>query len=237
MAPARENAPSEKRLTRDWVRETTPGFLLDPARTALLIIDMQYASACRTEGVGKLLRASGLERMGRYRFDRIEKRVVPSIRKLLRFFRERQMKIIYITLGSEREDYTDVLPRIRIRARLLGNRAGARVHEILDELKPTGGETILNKTSIGAFTSTPLDAVLRHMGVESLVFTGVSTSHCVETTLRQGADLGYHCVLAEDACAEDTPQEHAATLHHVRRSYGRVETTLHILRELRAAPR
>ncbi len=106
-------------MLQDWVAETTPNFRLDPERCALLVVDMQYASACRTTGIGKLLAERGQADSLKYRFDRIESLVVPSIQKLLRYFRERNLKIVYLTLGSERIDYEDLLPRIRVRARMI----------------------------------------------------------------------------------------------------------------------
>ena len=56
----------------DYAALFNPGFSLDPGETGLLVIDMQYATACRTTGLGKLLKESGQEDLGSYRFDRIE---------------------------------------------------------------------------------------------------------------------------------------------------------------------
>lgn len=225
-------AIAESRLQEDWLAETNPSFEVDPKRCALLVIDMQYASACRTAGVGKYVAQRDEQDPLLYRFDRIESLVIPNIGGLLRYFRDHELNVVYITLGSRRADYSDVLPRIRMRARLLQNRRGTKNHEILAEVRPEVGELVLNKTSIGAFTTTPLDAILRYMGVEYLIFTGVSTSHCVETSLRQAADLGYQCVLVEDCCAEDDSEQHEMTIRHIRRVYGRVATTQSMMAEL-----
>jgi len=81
------------------------GFSLDPRRTALLVIDMQNATACRTTGLGRLLKERGQEELGHYRFDRIEKVIIPNILSLLTFFRKNHLKVFYITVGSQSPDY------------------------------------------------------------------------------------------------------------------------------------
>ena len=69
---------------QDDYSDTTP---IDPESTALIIIDMQYASGCRDTGLGRMLRDQGLEETGRYRFDRIEQLVIPGIKQLLNYYK------------------------------------------------------------------------------------------------------------------------------------------------------
>jgi nicotinamidase-related amidase len=94
----------------DYAAQFNPGFALDPARVALVVVDMQYASGSRKEGLGRLLAEPGNEAQGAYRFDRIERDVVPTICRLLEFFRARSLRVIYLTVGSELPDYSDLLP-------------------------------------------------------------------------------------------------------------------------------
>jgi len=96
--------------TDDYRIEFTTTFTLEPLKTAFIPIDLQYASACRTTGLGKTLSAKGKECLGQYRFDRIEKKVIPTVQKLLAFFRNHQLRIIYVTVGSQMFDYSDILP-------------------------------------------------------------------------------------------------------------------------------
>ena len=79
---------------RDYLIDFLPDFRLDPAGTALLVIDMQYASGSRSHGLGRMLTEQGREESGSYRFDRIEQTVVPNIRRLLGFFRRHGLRII-----------------------------------------------------------------------------------------------------------------------------------------------
>jgi nicotinamidase-related amidase len=209
-----------------------PRFSLDPRETALLVIDMQYATACRKTGLGRLLKESGQEELGSYRFDRIEKRVIPNISTLLSFFRTNRLKVIYVTIGSQLPDYSDLTPHLKSLAEAVGNRKGLPNHEILRELKPEQGEWIVNKTTMSAFNSSPIDSVLRSGGIEYLIFTGVSTNSCIEGTARDAADKGYRCVIAEDACGAGSQKLHEATLENFGRLLGRVEKTETIIREL-----
>lgn len=217
---------------RDYLADFLPDFRLEPTRTALLVVDMQYASGSRAHGLGRLLAEQEREESGRYRFDRIEQTVVPNIQRLLGFFRPHGLRVIYLTVGSEQPDYSDLPPHMRGFAMAVNNTRGNREHEILDELRPAPGETVLNKTTAGAFSSTGLDALLRTLGTDELVITGISTNSCVETTARDAADRGYRCVLVDDGCGSAREEFHQATLASFRRLFGRVATTDEVLSEL-----
>ena len=219
----------------DYAGQFNPGFALDPPRTALVVVDMQYASACRHTGLGRLLAAQGNQAQGAYRFDRIETVVVPAIARLLAFFRERGLRIAYLTVGSELPDYSDLLPHMRGMAERVGNTRGRREHEILDELAPRPGEAVLNKTTMSAFHSSGFERLLRSWGVEQLVFTGVSTNSCVEGTARDAADRGYQCLLAEDGCGAATARLHEAACENFQRLLGRVASSAAVIDELAVA--
>ena len=74
---------------KDYAGQFNPGFRLDARRVALVVVDMQYASGSRHEGLGRLLKDQGRDEQGRERFDRIEGFVVPTIQRLLEVFRSR----------------------------------------------------------------------------------------------------------------------------------------------------
>jgi nicotinamidase-related amidase len=220
------------RPARDYLIDFRPDFSLHPARTALLIIDMQYASASRRHGLGRLLTEGHRDDEGRYRFDRIEQTVVPRIADLLTYFRANGLHVIFVTVGSESPDYRDMPAHMRGFARAVGNTKGAQEHEILEELRPRPGELVINKTTAGAFNSTGIDQILRTLGVEQLAIVGVSTNSCVETTARDAADRGYECVLVEDACGAARVESHDATLRSFRRLFGRVAPAADVIAEL-----
>jgi biuret amidohydrolase len=222
-------------LQGDAVLEHTPGFTLQPAQaTALVVIDMQYATASRTTGLGRWLEDNGRAEEGRYRFDRIEQLLVPNIARLLSFFREHDLHRVFLRLGGQLQGCRDLMPQIQDLEAALGNVAGNREFEILEALAPQPGEPVLTKLSSSGFTSSSLDALLRNLGVGSLVLTGVSTSQCVDLTARDAADRGYRALIVEDAVAEDRADFHAWTLEQFQRLFGRVATTDEVLAELRS---
>ena len=236
-----ESIPISARLASgsgspDYAHQFNPPWALDPARTALVVVDMQYASASRREGLGRLLKDRGQESMGSYRFDRIENTVVPTIHRLLAGFRARGVRIVYLTVGSALPDFSDLLPHMRPFAESIGNTEGRREHEILDDLAPRPGEAVLNKTTMSAFHSSGFERLMWSWGVTQLCFTGVSTNSCVEGTARDAADRGFQALLVEDGCGAASARLHEATCENFQRLLGRVASSADVLAELAAAP-
>lgn len=75
-------------------------------------------------------------------------------------------------------------------------------------LAPAEGERVISKTRAGSFSTTGLDALLREMGRDTLVLMGVSTSGCVLSTVRWGADVSYGLVVVADACDDADAEVH-----------------------------
>lgn len=219
----------------DAVTQHTLGFALEPAVTALVLIDLQYASACRSTGFGRWLEEHGRAAEGAYRFGRIESLVVPNTAKLLAFFREHDLPRVFVRLGAQMGHCRDLIPQIRSLETDFANIEGNREFEFLDELAPLPGEPVLTKLSASAFSSTGIDALLRNLEVRTIVFAGVSTSQCVDLTARDAADRGYRALVVEDAVAEDRADFHVWTLEQFRRLFGRVETTDAVIAELTGA--
>ena len=219
----------------DYAHQFNPPWTLDPARVALVVVDMQYASASRREGLGRLLKDRDQEATGAYRFERIESVVVPTIQTLLAFFRERGLRVVYLTVGSEMPDFSDLLPHMRPFAEQIGNTAGRREHEILDDLGPAAGEPVLNKTTMSAFHSSGFERLMRAWGVDQLCFTGVSTNSCVEGTARDAADRGFQALIVEDGCGAASARLHEATCENFARLLGRVARSAEVRVELASA--
>lgn len=99
------------------------------------------------------------------------------------------------------------------------------------ELEVDEVDVLVEKSSYGAFFpgSSDLHARLAERGVDTVVVTGTLTNVCVETTVREAATTGYRVVLVADACAANRDQDHHATLHVVRRSFGDVRSTDEVL--------
>ena len=83
-------------------------------------------------------------------------------------------------------------------------------------LAPLDVEPVIVKPGKGAFWATPLDEMLRWRGVTHLIFAGVTTEVCVQTTMREANDRGYDCLLVDDATESYFPAFKQATLEMVR---------------------
>ena len=215
----------------DYIKEYMTARAPDRAKSALVIVDMQYASGSREGALGRRMLAER-SNLTDYRFDRIERLVIPNILRLAPLFRAGGGEVVYITQGSERADCADAPPHMRKFYASTGNHVGSREHDILDALAPEPTDFIVNKRSIGAFASTGLDHMLRSLGREQLYVTGISTNMCVETTAREAADRGYAVSLVEDACATTHADLHEGTMRNFARLFGRVVSTDQALAEL-----
>jgi nicotinamidase-related amidase len=206
-------------------------FTIDPQRAALVIIDMQYASGSRHHGLGASLLEEGQAARGAWRFDRIEQVVVPRLQRLVTACRAHDVQVVYVTLGSATGDFTDVVGYLRPLVERTDNRVGSATHRILDELAPADGDLVVNKTTASAFQSSDLDQRLRDLDISQLLLAGISTNSCVESTGRDAADLGYDCLIIDDACACAGPDWHEAALRNFDHLFGRVATTADVLAE------
>jgi biuret amidohydrolase len=217
----------------DQLTNTVPPVELGKgARPALLVIDMQYHDASPDHGLNLAWNRIAPGSMDYYN-ERLRATTVPAIQRLLAVFRARELPVVYLVLGSPHRDLRDCPPRFRVWARNLERQAGIEDlwwsgnpdFRILEELAPQEGETIIRKTTNGAFNSSRIDETLQWMGIDTLVVTGVVTSACVETTARDAADRGYHCVLVDEATADYDEDMQAATLRAFQLNLGRVAGT------------
>ena len=161
--------------------------------------------------------------------------IVPTVRRLLDAFRAAGLPVIHTREGHV-PDLSDCPPSKRARGRgaLTIGDAGPMGRILVDgepgngfvpELAALPGETVLLKPGKGAFYATPLDDILKRLGVNHLVFAGVTTEVCVQTTMREANDRGYECLLAEDATESYFPEFKAATLAMIRAQGGIVGWT------------
>jgi nicotinamidase-related amidase len=198
----------------DLAAEPFP-FPLDPAHAALIVIDMQR-DFIEPGGFGASL-GNDVSRLAA---------IVPTVRRLLDACRAARLPIIH-TQECHRPDLSDCPPAKRNRGnpslrigdagamgRLLV--AGEPGTAILPELAPLPGEHVIEKPGKGAFYATSLGELLKGLGATQLLFAGVTTEVCVQTTMREANDRGYDCLLVEDATESYFPAFKAATLAMVR---------------------
>ena len=218
----------------DYIKAYLAERTVDAQRAALVIIDMQYATGSRQGALARKLQAEGSS-VGDYRFDRIERFVLPNTLRLRDHFSRLGRPVLHVTVGAALPDASDAPLHMRKLFVEFKNHLGSREHEIVDELKPRPGEHVLRKTTIGAFASTNIDSLLRALGCEQIYMTGVSTNMCVETTAREAADRGYGVTLVEDACGTTHEDLHHNTMRNFQRLFGRVRSTAESLAELEVA--
>lgn len=199
-------------------------FAFDPARTALVVIDMQR-DFVEPGGFGEML-GNDVSLLSA---------IVPTVARLLAACRRAGMTIVH-TRESHRPDLADCPPAKRARGepRLrIGDPgpmgriliAGEPGNAILPAVAPQPGEIELDKPGKGAFYATPLGEILRLKGITHLLFAGVTTEVCVQTTMREANDRGYDCLLVEDATESYFPEFKRATIEMIRAQGGIVGWT------------
>jgi biuret amidohydrolase len=180
-------------------------FNLEPKKSALIVIDMQR-DFVEPGGFGETL-GNDVTRL---------QAIIPATAALIAGFRKAGLTIVH-TRECHRPDLSDCPPAKKDRGNpklrigdpgpmgriLISGEPGA---DIVPELYPVEGEIILDKPGKGAFYATPLGDMLKERGVTQLVFAGVTTEVCVQTTMREANDRGYECLLAEDATESYFPE-------------------------------
>lgn len=192
---------------------------LDAERTALLVIDMQNDFGSR----GGMFDRAGIDISG------IRQAIQPTAR-VIALARRTQIPIIYVKMGF-RPDLSDAGPadapnrtkHVRMYAGQSvpapdGSQSRILIRDtwntnIVDELAPEPGDIVMYKHRFSAFFETELDAILKRLNAHYLIFTGCTTSVCVESTIRDAMFRNYSCVLLEDCTAEPVGAGFARTNH------------------------
>jgi nicotinamidase-related amidase len=186
---------------------------IDPDKTALLLMDFQAAYVRPEIGLGSRL-ARQFPRQHAYYYGRLGDVVIPNSGRLLAGFRKLGLPVIFTRLGTLLPGGRDLPPwswRRSLEDMLYVR--GAPEHDIIAELAPEPEELVIDRPTFSPFNSSPLDQVLRNMGVENLAIGGVRTEIATETTARVAGERGYSVFLIEDACATLEPSDHEDTFH------------------------
>ncbi|CAF1477213.1 unnamed protein product [Rotaria sordida] len=154
------------------------------------------------------------------------RRTIEPNRKLLSVWRKSGLQVIH-TREGHRPDLTDLpltkknrgqsqicIGDIGPMGRILVR--GEPGHDIIPELYPLLGESIIDKPGKGAFFATDLQAILQSRNIKQLVVTGVTTEVCVHTTVREANDRGYDCLVLEDCVGSYFPQYHQIGLEMIK---------------------
>ena len=156
--------------------------------------------------------------------------VVPSLKQLIGFCRKVKIPIFYSQAVRE-ESGIDLLTRShrilpksreeRIKRRPICIR-GSWDAEIVEELKPNFDDHVVIKRRDSVFQDTEVEVWLRSLGIDSIIFAGIDTSICVESSLRDAFNHGYDIVLISDATASNNLNHYNSTLDNIRNYYGLV---------------
>ncbi len=183
---------------------------LDPARTALVCIDLQYFDAHPDHGMARRATEQGVD-VSDY-FERLGP-ILQRTRALQTAFRQAGSVVVHAHIESATVDGRDVAPIWRQRGYFVP--AGSPGAEFLPEVAPLPGEVVFAKTSSSLFNSTDASRVLARLGVDALVFCGVMTYACVELSARDAADIGFRVIVVADACTGWSRHQHEAALRRL----------------------
>lgn len=156
--------------------------------------------------------------------------VVPSLKRLIAFCRQVKIPIFYSQAVRE-ESGIDLLTRShrilpksreeRIKRRPICIR-GSWDAEIVEELKPNFDDHVVIKRRDSVFQDTEVEVWLRSLGIDSIIFAGIDTSICVESSLRDAFNHGYDIILISDATSSNNLNHYNSTLDNIRNYYGLV---------------
>jgi biuret amidohydrolase len=192
---------------------------VDPARTAVVIIDMQR-DFLEPGGFGESLGND---------VSLLQAAVAPC-KALLAGARQHGVLVIH-TREGHRPDLHDA-PKAKIERGAPSARIGVegpmgRIlvrgeagHDLISELYPWPGEPVIDKPGKGAFYATDLHTILHNHHIENLIVCGVTTEVCVHTTVREANDRGYRCVVPADCCASYFPEFHDVGLRMIKAQGG-----------------
>jgi ureidoacrylate peracid hydrolase len=187
---------------------------VDPATSALMVIDMQN-DFCHPEGA-----------FAKRGFDTsLARGIVPTLKRLMNEARKVGVPVIMVRVVRNDDTAWPALKRL---ARFNWGEDFIPVFEegwgaeLYEGFEPLPGDIQLDKNRYGSFTGTNLDLILRNKGIANIILSGGATNVCVESTAREGFMLDYNVVLVDDACATITRELHEGTLANMRGWFGRV---------------
>ena len=155
-------------------------------------------------------------------YRQVRETAIPNLQRLAQACRERGTAEIYTVMENFTEDGRDRSLDYKLSNFFIPK--GSHDARVIDELAPVGDEMVIPKTSSSLFNSTNFEYLVRNIGLDTIIVTGFLTDQCIDHTIRDGADRGFHMICVSDGCATDTQERHVAALNAFK-GYCRIETT------------
>jgi ureidoacrylate peracid hydrolase len=202
---------------------------IEPARTALLFVDVQKYNCVWDGGEYAEVSADEKERRYGYFFRTLKDSALPNMVRLRQACRRGGIEVIYTVIESMTAEGRDRSLDYKITG--FNVPKGSSDAHMVDELAPADDEMVFPKTSSSVFISTNIDYVLRNLGTQYLVIAGCLTDQCVDSAVRDACDLGYLVTVPTDACLTLSAERHDWSLRN-NRGYCRQRTTHELLDEI-----
>ena len=206
-----------------------PPVRLSDGGVALIVVDVHRFTVSRGFGFDRMAGERGITRELDEYFDQVEQ-ALPNIRRLVDGCRQRGLPIVFTRLAAPTE--ASVAPQARVTG--FWSVTGSVDAAFLPEIGPAAGDVVVDRTSVGAFAGTSLHAVLGTRGAASLILCGVVANESVQQTAREAVDLGYHVVVASNACAAETWAHHGFVMATIVGGMIRTRTAEGVLEMLAA---
>ena len=193
--------------------EQPDDIILDPEKTALLVIDIQ-----NTYLEAKLDRVNDV----RWQpfFARMNNTVIPNTASLIADARARGVEVIFARIACLKQDGRDrSLSQKKPGFNYLLLPKDGQDSQLVPELTPQGDEIVILKTTDSALTGTNLRLILHNMGIKNVVVAGIVTDQCVSSTVRSLADESINVIVVDDCCAAATDELHQRELEIINMIY------------------
>ena len=162
---------------------------VDPPRTALLFVDVQNYCADRSGGSYSNLSDAEIDESYGWFFRTFAEITLPNMVRLQTACRSAGIEVIYTTIESLTRDGRDRSLDYKISGFNVAR--GSWDGQVLAAIAPSADEIVIPKTASSVFNATNIDYVLRNLGVEQLIVSGLITDQCVESAVRDACDKGY----------------------------------------------
>jgi nicotinamidase-related amidase len=180
---------------------------IDPRKTALLLLhwqnDMASPSGNTAQDMPERLKAA---------------HTIEYTQAVLEATRKKEMPVVYVN-AAHRPGYPEMPAGCAPLSTRLAERGvgikGTWGAEVIDELKPLGNDIIVDNSSTSGFCYTDLDLILRNKGITDIVLSGVATNFVVESTARDGFNMGYRVFTLEDCCLSLNDEMHNWTITNI----------------------